>query len=537
MRLSFSALPFAAGTLVLACGSSHVLPPDDAGPGDGGPAPCVAPKQSCGDACVDTQSDAQNCGACGNACKSADLCCTGKCVGTPSCLFAVTKIDPYRGFQNGGEWLRLEGAGFTKDMTVEIGDGRAPVLVTDSQHAVVQVPPAPVGTYDVTLKSVQGTATTRAAYQYQSANVMPPWKDVGLGIVRGEHPAVTPLQDGRVLIAGGATVPDMVGTAVASAVVFSRNGMDGAIAPTAGPMGVPRWRCAATTMLDGRAIVTGGATCTGNACKAGDLFDPKAGTFKATSGLMSEDRNFTWSVLMADGRVMVTSAPSNLSMPSSTVDVYDPATDMFAAVALATPHYFGQRIVRLRDGRVMVLGGNGCAGMTCGPAQAAVDLYDPQSGKFSAGAPMQQGRSQFTAHVLPDGRVMVFGGSSSSAGGVHVPLDSIEAYDPKTGVWTTMPYKLTTGRTWHASALVRDGTVLVMGGYNVDAMCTATNTVDVVDPVKGTVTAFAALGNANTEWNAVTMLDGSVVGVGGGECGATMALPDVYFLPGATGPN
>jgi hypothetical protein len=45
------------------------------------------------------------------------------------------------------------------------------------------------------------------------------------------------------------------------------------------------------------------------------------------------------------------------------------------------------------------------------------------------------------------------------------------------------------------------------------------------------------MGKAATEWNAVTLLDGSIVAVGGGACGTTQALPEVYFLPGAPIPN
>jgi hypothetical protein len=51
----------------------------------------------------------------------------------------------------------------------------------------------------------------------------------------------------------------------------------------------------------------------------------------------------------------------------------------------------------------------------------------------------------------------------------------------------------------------------------------------------GTVTLFDALVNANTGWTAVTLLDGSVLGVGGGNCSG-MSLPDIDFLPGAVGP-
>jgi hypothetical protein len=115
-------------------------------------------------------------------------------------------------------------------------------------------------------------------------------------------------------------------------------------------------------------------------------------------------------------------------------------------------------------------------------------------------------------------------------------MDSIEAYDPTNDTWTTETYKLSVGRTWHASALVRDGTILVMGGYTQNSSCAPSASVDQIDPIAGTRADFGTLPDPNTEWNAVTMLDGSVLGVGGGACGGN-ALPDLDFLPGAPGPN
>ncbi len=42
-----------------------------------------------------------------------------------------------------------------------------------------------------------------------------------------------------------------------------------------------------------------------------------------------------------------------------------------------------------------------------------------------------------------------------------------------------------------------------------------------------------ALPNTDAEWTAVTLLDGSVLGIGGGACGTPMALPDIDFFAGA----
>jgi hypothetical protein len=137
-----------------------------------------------------------------------------------------------------------------------------------------------------------------------------------------------------------------------------------------------------------------------------------------------------------------------------------------------------------------------------------------------------------TAHTLPDGRVLVIGGSSVSAGGINAPRDTMELFDPTTGTFSLASYKLSVGRTWHASALVRDGTVLVMGGYYLTGSCTPmSDTVDRVNPVAGTTSAFAKLPAPATEWNATTLLTGSVLAVGGGACGTPQALPNVYFLP------
>ena len=538
MRFRFAIAVLGAGlftmTQVAACGSGDNNAFDGGTDGGGDATTCGGTQTLCAGQCTDTSTDVYNCGACGNTCAGGEACCAGLCVKS-TCAFSVTTATPKRGNQSGGDWVDLTGQGFTPDMSVYIGTGRAPTLVLDASHARIQTPPAPVGTYDITLVNGQGTSTTHKAFEYITAGMELPWQKKPMQNVRGEHPGIAVLQDGRVLIAGGTTVPDHPEDALPSAEIFTRSQSGDVVTPAAGDMTVPRWRDAATTMLDGRVLVVGGgedgpAACTGTACKVGDLFDPTTNTFKATAGNMSESRTFAWAVLMVDGRVMITSDAS------STVEVYDPTADSFSTIALPGVHYFGQRIVRLRDGRIMVMGGDGCGTGTCGPAQNTVDIYDPKTNAFTSAKPMNQGRTQFTAHVLPDGRVMVLGGASSSAGGVNAPMDSIEAYDPTNDTWTIEPYKLLVPRTWHASALVRDGTIIVMGGYTQQGSCAPSDKSDQVDPIAGTVVAFGTLPDPNTEWNAVTMLDGSVLGVGGGACGGN-ALPDLDFLPGAPGPN
>ncbi|HEY8091302.1 MAG TPA: IPT/TIG domain-containing protein, partial [Polyangiaceae bacterium] len=472
----------------------------------------------CGGTCVDTSSDPNNCGTCGVGCDGG-TCCQSTCVvDTASCAFSVLAATPHEGNQNGGDWIKITGAGFGAGLQVHLGTGVAPALALDPTHAIVLTPPSVVGYDDITLTMGAQTSVLPKAFQYIAGSLDLPWTEKPMKFVRGEDPGLAVMQDGRVLVAGGTTVPDSAANALSSAEIYTRS--SDTVAPAGGSMSSPRIHNAAVTLMDGKVLVIGGAgwdTTSGTPATTADLFDPTSGTFAPTAHPLTKARAGIRAVMAADGRVVVTSGGE------VTADIYDPATDTFTNVPMLADHLWGF-IVRLRDGRVLVGGGDG--GVT------ACEIFDAATNKFTTAAPLNQGRSMLTAHTLPDGRVMVLGGSSLSAGGVHVPLTSIELYDPVADKWTVAPYALTTGRTWHAGALVRDGTVLAMGGYNIDGSCTPTNTVDQVDPIKGTVVAFGTLPHANTEWTAVTLQDGSVLGVGGGACGTPTALPSLDFLPG-----
>jgi hypothetical protein len=529
MRRAIFVLAALVGAVGAACGSSggkaggsgfdagSSSGGDSSVDGGGGPT-CPGAQMLCGSSCVDTTSDPANCGKCGLSCDGG-VCCASICVDdTASCAFSITAVKPFQGNQNGGDWITITGAGFVTGMRVYIGAGAAPARVIDPQHALVLTPPMTVGYYDITITSGAMKAVLPNAFLMGAGSEMPPWTEKPMMYVRGEDPGLAVLQDGRVLVAGGTTVPDHPEDALDSAELYTRSTDTVTSAP--GKMSTTRMQNAAVTLLDGKVLVIGGPgwqTSEGTPSVSADLFDPTSGTFAPTAHPLTAARAGIRAALAWDGRVVITSGGS------ATADIYDPVADTFTSVPLLAMHTYGF-MVRMRDGRVMVGAGDG--------GQTGVEIFDPTQNKFFMAPSLNQGRSMLTAHTLPDGRVMVIGGASMSAGSVDVPLASIELYDPATDKWTVAPYTLSTGRCWHASALVSDGTVLVMGGYDVDKMCTSTTTVDQVDPVAGTVKPFGTLPHPNTEWNAVTLQDGSVLGVGGGACGTPMALPSLDFLPG-----
>ena len=214
-----------AFTQIAACGSSGGNPVDSGTPDvmmGNDALLCSGTQQLCGAMCTDTSSDVYNCGSCGNTCAGGEACCTGYCVKSSGCGFAVTGVTPQKGNQSGGDWVNLTGTGFSSDMSVYIGNGRAPTLYLDPMHARIQTPPGVVGYDDVTVVEGMGSSTTHKAFQYVSAGLVLPWQKKPMSAVRGEHPGIAVLQDGRVLVAGGTTVPDHPEDALYTAEIFQR---------------------------------------------------------------------------------------------------------------------------------------------------------------------------------------------------------------------------------------------------------------------------------------------------------------------------
>ena len=60
-------------------------PTDNPQPTDTDPPPCAMTERRCGDMCIDVQSNAANCGACGTACTGTQVCRMGACVEDMMC--------------------------------------------------------------------------------------------------------------------------------------------------------------------------------------------------------------------------------------------------------------------------------------------------------------------------------------------------------------------------------------------------------------------------------------------------------------------
>jgi hypothetical protein len=91
-----------------------------------------------------------------------------------------------------------------------------------------------------------------------------------------------------------------------------------------GSMGTARDYHTVTLLNDGKVLVTGGASTTADLATA-ELFDPSAGSF-SPAGSMESTRISHTATLLNSGKVLVAGGLENASTPLSAAELFDPSS-------------------------------------------------------------------------------------------------------------------------------------------------------------------------------------------------------------------
>ncbi|HEX4783798.1 MAG TPA: kelch repeat-containing protein [Candidatus Sulfotelmatobacter sp.] len=308
---------------------------------------------------------------------------------------------------------------------------------------------------------------------------------------RSGHTA-TLLPDGRVLIAGG-----MRGNQdfYDSAELYDPS--TGKFKPT-GKLHQRRVGHIAVLLPSGKVLVAGGWVGEGGTDSA-ELYDPATGSFRQIAK-MTIRRGRPSATLLASGDVLVAGGEEQNNLSLASAEIFNEKTLSFRPTGSMHHARVSHTATLLNDGRVLIAGGYGT------PVAASAELYDPKTGAFTETGNMATARCKHTAGLLPDGKVLVAGGSNSRDWNSN--LNSAEIYDPQTGKFTAAsPLNDRRFKLPDEAARLSSGKLLIAGG---------SKEVEVYDPATGKFSV--ASGEMGDPWHFLSetkLRDGSVLLSGG----------------------
>jgi hypothetical protein len=313
---------------------------------------------------------------------------------------------------------------------------------------------------------------------------------------------ITLLNSGRALLAGGQNGL----TALTSATLFDPSTSSFL---STGSMSTVRVGQAAALLANGKVLVTGGTDGVSRAFTSAELYDPGSGTFSPSAGSMSAARIFHSSTLLPNGKVLIAGGRDFNFGTTATADLYDPGSDAFTPTGSLNLARRAQTATLLPDGRVLVAGGvfqpQGNSAAT-----ATAEIYDPVGGAFAFTGSMAVARVGHTATLLPNGKVLVSGGTIGEAN--IIPTATAELYDPSTGLFSPAG-SMVIARAFQSAMLLPNGKVLLAGG--LDTNLNAASTAELYDPVSGSFSLTGDLSTARENHLAAMLATGNVLLAGG----------------------
>ena len=180
----------------------------------------------------------------------------------------------------------------------------------------------------------------------------------------------------------------------------------------------------AVVLTNGKVLVAGGLGTGSTLLAAAELYDPTSDTW-SSAGSLSVARYAHTATLLSNGKVLVTGGctASSCSTYTAGSELYDPTSNTWSTTGSLNTARFSQGAVRLKTGKVLVVGG------TFGTTSC--ELYNPATGTWSVAASTNVARYQHTTTFLADGKVPDTGGGSGKS-----LTNSAEVYDPTANTWT-----------------------------------------------------------------------------------------------------
>jgi hypothetical protein len=224
-------------------------------------------------------------------------------------------------------------------------------------------------------------------------------------------------------------------------------------------MTIARGRPSATLLNNGDVLIAGGERRENESVPSAEIFHASTLSFQPT-GSMHQARVAHTATLLKDGRVLI--AGGYADGVSSGAELYDPKTGVFTETGNLGVARCKHTAGLLPDGRVLIAGGSDSRGWN-GNLNSA-EIYDPRTGKFTPSSPLHDSRFK-----LPDEAVQLASGELLIAGGSK----EVEVFDPASGNFLVAAGQMMDARHYMSETKLKDGSVLLAGGYPNSDQATA----------------------------------------------------------------
>jgi N-acetylneuraminic acid mutarotase len=277
-----------------------------------------------------------------------------------------------------------------------------------------------------------------------------------------------------------------------------------------------------------------------------EVYTPASGIWDIIGNMMIDGQYVGFcahtATALADGEILIAGAVLlNEALIGKSI-VYNPMTENWEGVSTMNTSRFFHTATLMKNGKVLVTGGrNSC--LSWDTAFNSTEIYDPATQTWSSGASMQYARGGGGATLLPNGKVLVAGGSGSDSQSVLVAelydpdtntwsptgsmqygggngillyngkvLSGYELYDPSSGTWSYIG----SGHTlngYSTSTLLPDGKVLFSGNTYMNG--TPGYEAEIYDPTLGSWSKIASMHGYRRSHKATVLPDNNVLVVGG----------------------